>query len=190
MSLSSKRLAITLNLLRGVLLFLAGVLAMVLPETALRVVVIVAGAFLVVDGVLGALASQNYGIEASWPFWLSVTRGVLAIVAGLALMFSPLLVSVLTTTFLAVAIAIGAIAVGLTELFILMRYREQFPPVWSTVAGALIYIAIGAVLLALPFTGAIVLMQVGGALLALFGLVQIVRAWMSSSTSLGARQTH
>lgn len=33
-------------------------------------------------------------------------------------------------------------------------------------------------------------MQVGGALLALFGLVQIVRAWMSSSTSLGARQTH
>lgn len=190
MSLSSKRLTITLNLLRGVLLFLAGVVAVAVPDVALRVVVIVGGAMLVVDGVLGALASQNYGIEASWPFWLSVTRGVLAVLAGLALMFSPLLVTILTPAFLAVAIAIGAIAVGLTELFILMRYREQFPPVWSTVVGALLYIALGVVLLALPFAGAMVLMQVGGALLAVFGLVQIVRAWMSSSHSLRARQTN
>ncbi len=173
------------------LLFLAGVLAMVLPRNRAAVVVVVAGAFLIVDGVLGALASQNYGIE-----------GELAVLAQrhpaasspsslgfLALMFSPLLVSVLTTTFLAVAIAIGAIAVGLTELFILMRYREQFPPIWSTVAGALIYIAIGAVLLAAlhrrdpPHAGR-------------RRAARPVRPRpdrarrMSSSTSLGARRTH
>lgn len=190
MMLSSKRLTITLNMLRGVLLFIGGAVAVALPELALKVVAVVGGAVLIVDGVLGALASQNYGIESSWPFWLSMTRGLLAIVAGLALMFSPLLVGVLTPAFLAVAIAIAAIAVGLTELFILMRYREQFPPIWSTVAGALIYIAVGVVLLALPFTGAVILMQIGGVLLALFGIVQVVRAWAASNVALEARETH
>lgn len=190
MALSGKRLTITLNLLRGVLVFIAGVTAVAMPDVALRVVVVAGGALLVVDGVLGALASQNYGIESSWPFWLSMTRGVLAIVAGLALIFSFMLVTVLTPAFLATVIGIAAIAVGLTELFILVRYREQFPPIWSTVAGALIYIAVGVLLLALPFTGAVLLMQVGGALLAVFGIVQIVRAWMASGATLAVRQTH
>ena len=100
MKASNKRLAITINLLRGVLLFVAGVLALFFPAIALRFALVAGGCLLVVDGVLGAIASQNYGIESSWPFWLSVTRGVLAVLAGLAVLFSPLLATVLTPTVL------------------------------------------------------------------------------------------
>lgn len=187
MKLSNKRLAITVNLLRGVLLFVAGLLALFLPGLALRFALVVGGCLLIVDGVLGAIASQNYGIESSWPFWLSVTRGVLAVLAGLAMLFSPMLATVLTPAFLSTTIGMGAIAVGLIELLILLRYRKEFPPVWSTLAGALIYIALGVLLLLLPMSGALLMMQVAGTLLAIFGLVQFIKAWATSGQALASR---
>jgi uncharacterized membrane protein HdeD (DUF308 family) len=187
MKASNKRLAVTINLLRGVLLIVAGILALFFPATALRFALIAGGCLLVVDGVLGAIASQNYGIESIWPFWLSVTRGVLAVLAGLALLFSPLLATVLTPAFLSTAIGIGAIAIGLIELFILLRYRKDYPPVWSTVLGALIYVALGLLLLLLPMAGALLIMQIAGGLVAVFGLIQLVRSWSSSSQALGSR---
>jgi len=187
MKSSNKRLAITVNLLRGVLLFVAGLLALFFPTTALRFALIAGGCLLIVDGVLGAIASQNYGIESKWPFWLSVTRGALAVLAGLAVLFSPMLATVLTPAFLSTVIGIGAIAIGLIELFILLRYRKDFPPVWSTVFGALIYIALGLTLLLMPMSGALLMMQIAGGLIAVFGLVQLIRAWSSSSHALASR---
>ncbi|MDC9823506.1 DUF308 domain-containing protein [Devosia sp. ZB163] len=190
MKITNKRLAITINLLRGVLLVVAGVLALVYPTVALKFALVVGGCLLIVDGVLGALASQNYGLESHWPFWLSMTRGGLAVVAGLAVLFSPLLASVLTPTFLATTIGLGAIAVGVIELYMLARYHKEYPPIWSTVVGALIYVALGVLLLLLPLSGALLIMQIGGVLVLVFGLVQIIKSWMSSSQSLGARQAH
>src|SRR5262245_64874088 len=82
------RYSATLALLRGVVLLAAGVFAIVSPSTALSLLVIVGGCLLVVDGILG-LASQDYGVNRQWPFWLSLTRGILSVLIGLALLFSP-----------------------------------------------------------------------------------------------------
>jgi len=187
MAAFSKRWAVSISLLRGVLLLIGGVLAVILPDYALKVAVVVGGTMLLVDGVLGALASQNYGIEASWPFWLSLLRGGLAALAGLLLLASPLLATVLTVDLLSLLIGIGAIGVGLTEAVILVRFRKEFPPVWTSVAGAVIYIALGTLLIALPLAGALLLAQVGGALVAVFGLVQIVRSWGAANERLAVR---
>ena len=177
MTVSSKRWAVTFSLLRGALLLIGGLVAMFFPDYALRVVVVVGGTVLLVDGLLGALASQTYGIEASWPLWLSLVRGGLAALAGLLLLLSPLLAGLLTPGLLSLIIGLGAIAVGLTEAFILIRYRKNVPPVWTSVAGAALYVVLGALLIALPMTGALLLMQIGGGLVALFGLIQVVRSW-------------
>jgi uncharacterized membrane protein HdeD (DUF308 family) len=96
MAASSKRWAVTFSLLRGALLLIGGLVAVFLPDYALKVVVVVGGTVLLVDGVLGALASQHYGIEASWPFWLSLVRGGLAALAGILLLLSPFLAGTLT----------------------------------------------------------------------------------------------
>ncbi len=183
----NKRMAVTVSLLRGVLLLVAGVLAMAFPETALRISVVAGGCLLIVDGVLGAIASRNYGPAAPWPFWLSVTRGGLAVLAGLALLFSQFIVSVVQPAFLATCIGVGAIAVGLLEFYILLRYPKEYPPVWSTVTAAVLYIAFGVLLLLLPMSGALVIMRIGGALVALFGAVLLVRAWTTSNRALGSR---
>lgn len=187
MAASSKRWAVTFSLLRGALLLIGGILALSLPDYALKVVVVVGGTVLLVDGVLGALASQNYGIEASWPFWLSLVRGTLAALAGLLLLASPLLAPMLSAELLSLLIGLGALAVGLTEIVILVRFRKEFPPVWTSVAGAVIYIVLGALLIALPLAGALLLMQVGGGLVALFGLVQIWRSWGTIQGQLAPR---
>lgn len=184
MAASSKRWAVTFSLLRGALLLIGGLVAMFLPDYALKVVVVVGGTVLLVDGVLGALASQNYGIESSWPFWLSLVRGGLAALAGIMLLLSPFLAGMLTPEVLSWVIGLGAIAVGLTEAFILIRYRKNFPPVWTSVASAAIYVVLGALLIALPMTGALLLMQIGGGLVALFGLIQIVRSWGAAKERL------
>jgi uncharacterized membrane protein HdeD (DUF308 family) len=187
MAASSKRWAVTFSLLRGALLLIGGLVAMFLPDYALKVVVVVGGTVLLVDGVLGALASQNYGIESSWPFWLSIVRGGLAALAGIMLLLSPFLAGALTPEVLSWVIGLGAIAVGLTEAFILIRYRENAPPIWTSIAGAAIYILLGALLIALPMTGALLLMQIGGGLIALFGLIQIVRSWGAAKDRLAQR---
>ena len=70
-----------------------------------------------VDGVLGAIASRTYGPAAPWPFWLSVTRGGLAVLAGLALLFSQFIVSVVQPAFLATCIGVGAIVDRMTAEF-------------------------------------------------------------------------
>jgi len=183
----SKRWGVTFSLLRGALLLVGGVVAMALPDYALKVVVVVGGTVLLVDGLLGALASRNYGIESSWPFWLAMLRGGLAALAGVLLLASPYLATMLTPDFLSLLIGLGSIGVGLTEAFILLRYRTDFPPNWTSVAGATLYVAIGMLLIVLPLAGALQLMQVGGALVAVFGILQIVRSWGTANEKLVAR---
>jgi uncharacterized membrane protein HdeD (DUF308 family) len=184
MAASSKRWAVTFSLLRGALLLIGGLVAVFLPDYALKVVVVVGGTVLLVDGVLGALASQHYGIESAWPFWLSLLRGGLAALAGILLLLSPVLAGTLTPEVLSWMIGLGAIAVGLTEAFILIRYRKNAPAIWTSVMGAAIYIVLGALLIALPMTGALLLMQIGGGLIALFGLIQIIRSWGAAKERL------
>jgi uncharacterized membrane protein HdeD (DUF308 family) len=185
MKTPTRRIEIIVSLLRGVLILVAGLLALVFPPEALRVVAVVGGCLLIVDSILGALASQNYGVEASWPFWLALVRGVLVFVAGVAVLFSPVLASIMAPAVLANCIGVGAIAIGLIELFILLRYRKDFPPIWTTLAGALLYVALGAALLLLPLSGVLVIMQIGGGLLVVFGIIQVIRAWKASTTVLG-----
>jgi len=184
MARSSTRWAVTLSLLRGALLLIGGLVAMAMPDYALRLVVIVGGAILLVDGLLGALAGQNYGIEAHWPFWLSLMRGGLAALAGILLLASPLIAPVLSPDVLSWCIGLGAIAVGLTEAVILIRFRKDFPPVWTSVAGAILYVALGALLIALPLAGALLMMQIGGGLVAIFGVVEIIRSWSAARARL------
>jgi uncharacterized membrane protein HdeD (DUF308 family) len=188
MKATSQRFALTASLLRGVLLVVAGVLALSFPVLALKLVVIAGGSLLLVDGLLGSLASRHYGIEASWPFWLSLSRGFLAMLAGLALLFSPFLATVLTPEVLARGIGAAALAVGLVELVVLLGFRKAVPAAWNTVLGAIIYAGVGLTLLFLPLSGALLMLQVGAGLLALFGVLQVAKAWSLASGNLGARR--
>src|SRR5688500_5628487 len=98
--LQQTRFAATMGLLRGLVMLIAGTFALIWPTTALAVVVVVGGSLLIADGILG-LASHDFAADRQWPFWLGLARSVLAIVAGLALLFSPYLATIISLSFLA-----------------------------------------------------------------------------------------
>jgi len=180
------RFAATLALLRGVVLLIAGLFALFVPATALTVIVVVGGSLLIVDGALG-LASQDFGIGRAWPFWLSLARNVLAIIAGLAVLFSPFLATVVTLGFLSAFVGLQAIIIGLIEIVVIVRDRAQHESIWRAVVAAALYVALGLLLWFTSLAGAIVLVQIGGAILVLFAALQLVQTWTAIRNSPGVR---
>jgi uncharacterized membrane protein HdeD (DUF308 family) len=180
------RFGATIALLRGVVLLVAGLVALFAPTTALTVIVVVGGCLLVVDGVLGVV-SQDYGADREWPFWLSLARSILAIVAGAAILLSPYLATIITLGVLSTLVGLQAVAIGLIEIVIIVRDRKQHKSIWRAVAAAGLYVALGLLLLFIPFAGAVLLIQIGGAIVILFALLQLVQTWTAIRTSPGFR---
>lgn len=175
------RFAASMALLRGGLLLVAGFAALFAPVPVLTVLVMVGGGLLIADGVLG-LAAIDFSGERAWPFWLSVARSVLAILAGLAVLFSPYLATVFTLSVLTTLVGLQAIVIGLIEIILTLRDRHTYPSIWPVLAGAALYVAIGVVLLVVPFASATVLTQLGGAILVVFALLQLTRTWQAIRT--------
>jgi uncharacterized membrane protein HdeD (DUF308 family) len=180
------RFAATLALLRGAVLLIAGFVALFWPNIALMAIVVAGGCLMIIDGVL-SLASQDYSIERSWAFWLSLARGLIAVVAGVLVLFSPYLVTMITMSALAVICGIGAIVVGLIEAFIIIRDRRQHGAFWAPLAAAGLYIILGLALLFLPWAGALLIVQFGGGVLIALGIVLLVQAWSEVRDAPGTR---
>lgn len=180
---TNERLALTVGLLRGVLLVAAGLIAIFFPALALQFAAIAGGCLLIVDGILGGFIGRAHGVESPWPFWLGVTRTTLVIAAGLALVFSPFLAAMIDPAKLAMAVGIGALGVGAIELIVLFWFRQDFPGTWFTWLGAVLYMALGLTLILLPFEGALLALQLGAAIVAVFGAVQVWKAWSAATAS-------
>jgi uncharacterized membrane protein HdeD (DUF308 family) len=180
------RFGATIALLRGVVLLVAGLIALFAPTMALTVIVVVGGCLLIVDGVLG-VASQDYGADREWPFWLSLTRSILAIVAGAAILLSPYLATMITLGVLSTLVGLQAVAIGLIEIVIIVRDRKQYKSIWRAIAAAGLYVALGLLLLFIPFAGAVLLVQIGGGIVILFALLQLVQTWTAIRASPGIR---
>ena len=178
------RFAATMALLRGLLILIAGIFALFAPAMALTVLVVVGGILLIAEGVLG-LASHDFGVDRDWPFWLGLTRSVLAIVAGLALLFSPYLATMITLGILATIVGLQAVVIGLIEIVFVVRNRKQYEALWRPLAGAMLYLALGLLLLFSPFAAALLLVQIGGALLVAFAALQLSRTWTVMRNATG-----
>ena len=105
------RFAATMALLRGLVILIAGVFAVFWPVSALTAIVVVGGALMIVDGVR-SLAGQNYGDERGGPFGLGLARGIVAILAGILVLTSPYLATLIAVSALATICGLGAIVVG------------------------------------------------------------------------------
>src|SRR3569832_1062711 len=171
------RFAATIALLRGAVLLVAGIVAVVWPTTALTAIVIAGGCLIIVDGAL-SLASQDYAAGHGWPFWLALARGVVSVLVGLLVLFSPYVVGIMTMGALALLCGIGAILVGLSEAVIIIRDRREHSIFWPALAAAGLYVVLGLVLLFLPSEGARLVVQLGGVALVALGLVRMVQAWL------------
>ena len=162
--------------LRGLLMLLAGLYAVIWPGAALAVLVIAGGAILLIDGVLG-LWSLTFGGAKTGNFWFDVVRNVLAIITGVLILLSPVLATLLTVWFFVYLVAFQAIVVGVMEIVVAIRERTHMPRIWPVLLAGVLYVLFGVVLLFSPLMSAIYFVIFGGVLMILFSIGLFALAW-------------
>jgi uncharacterized membrane protein HdeD (DUF308 family) len=153
--------------LRALVMLLAGLFAIIWPMDALAVLVLLAGALFLVDGVLG-LWAVTFGGAKTGNFWFDVVRNVLSILMGALIFLSPLLATVLTATVLVYLVAFQAIVVGGMEIWLVIRERESYAKIWPVLLNGALYLLFGILLLFAPLFAATVFVIFAGVLAILF----------------------
>ena len=171
------RLGAALTALRGVIMIVAGLFALVYPTEALKLLVFVGGGVLLVDGVLN-LATLRLDGPRDTHFWVDALRSGFAILAGLAVILSPVLIPIFSLTFMLYFVGLQAIIIGIIEivdLFLLGRKRRA--STWPSLISAGAYALFGLALIALPVSGAVVLVRIIAVLMIVFAGSLFAQVW-------------
>ncbi len=155
--------------LRALIMLIAGLCAIIWPMDVLAVLVLLAGALFLVDGVLG-LWAVTFGGAKTGNFWFDVVRNAASIVMGVLIFLSPLLATVLTATLLVYLAAFQVIVVGGMEIWIVIRERDIYSRIWPALLNGVLYILFGILVLITPLLAADFFIMFGGVLAILFSI--------------------
>jgi uncharacterized membrane protein HdeD (DUF308 family) len=157
-----------LVVLRGVLAIIFGVLAFIWPGSVLAALVLLFGAYALVDGIF-ALGAGIVG-HGDGTFRLAlVLIGITGIAAGILTFFWPGLTA-LTLLYL---IAGWAIITGVAQIVGAIRLRQVIDNEWTLIIGGVITVAFGALAIAFPGTGALSIIWLIGTYAILFGVLLV-----------------
>ena len=155
--------------LRGVLAILFGVIALALPGATLTALVLLYGAYALVDGVfsLGVLA---FGHRGGRPWWSLLLEGLLGIGAAAVTFFWP----GLTLLVLVSIVAAWSIIRGVFLVAAAIRLRKEIKGEWLLALAGVLSVALGALILFMPLAGAVAIAFALGVYAIAFGLVLVV----------------
>ena len=126
-----KRFALA-TALRGLLMLVAGIYAVIWPLEALAVLLVFGGILLLIDGALG-LWSLTFGGGKSGNYWFDVVANAASLVLGVVILISPLLATIFTVTFISTLVGLAAIVVGVMQIVVIVRERESYARIWPVV---------------------------------------------------------
>jgi uncharacterized membrane protein HdeD (DUF308 family) len=175
-SAETKRRFALATALRGALMLLAGLYAIIWPSEALTVLVLAGGILLLVDGALG-LWSLTFGGGKSGNYWFDVVSNALSLILGILILISPLIATVLTVTLLASLVGIAALVVGVMQIVVITREREHYARIWPVVLSGVSYVLLGLVFLFFPLIASATAVVFGGVLLVIFAFGLFGWAW-------------
>ena len=155
-----------LLLLRGIAAIVFGILAFAWPGITLLSLVILYGAYALVDGVLSVAAAIGGGGGAA-PRWWLVVVGLLGIAAGLLTFFWPQITALVLLMF----IGVWALIHGVFEIIGAIRLRKEIDNEWMLILSGALSVLFGAAMLIMPGAGALALIWVIGAYSIIFGIL-------------------
>lgn len=141
--------------LRALLMLLFGIYCVLWPASALTTLVMVAAVVLLVAGVLG-LWGLTFGGVRTPSYWWDVIRSGLAILVGVLIILSPLMATILTTTFLVTLIGLEAILFGVIEIWFVWRERAMYGSIWPAMLQGILFVLFGLALVFWPVFSAMV----------------------------------
>jgi uncharacterized membrane protein HdeD (DUF308 family) len=158
--------------LRGLVAIIFGIVALTWPGQTLQVLVLVFGAFALVDGTLNVFAGLS-----SAPFfdrwWAVLLVGVAGVVIGLLTFFWPGITALVLLYF----IATWAIITGIFEIVAAIQLRSVITGEWMMILGGVLSILFGVLLVVFPGAGALSVVWLIGIYAIIFGISEIVLAF-------------
>ena len=155
--------------LRGAVAILFGVLAFAWPGVTLSALVLLFGAYAIVDGVAAILVGiKDYGEKERW--WATLLGGLVSLGAGIVTFMMP----GLTALTLLTLIAIWAVMRGVFEIVAAIRLRKEIKGEWLMALAGALSIAFGLYMIAFPGAGAIAVVWWIGAYAVAIGLMLVM----------------
>ncbi len=155
--------------LRGVLAVIFGLIALIVPPATILALVLLSSAYMIVDGAFAIYAAIRAGRRhESWG--LMLLQGLASLAAGIVAFVLPGL------TVLTFVLLIGAWAIVSGCIMCAAAFTTEKGRWWLALGGvaALLY---GALMIAAPLAGAVVLTWWFGAVALAFGVSLIVLSW-------------
>jgi uncharacterized membrane protein HdeD (DUF308 family) len=155
--------------LRGVAAIIFGIMAFVYPGLTVAVLVLLFGAWVLVDGifrVIGAIGHRASDPDWGWQLFI----GILGIIIGLLTFHAP----AVTALALVIYIAAWALMIGATEIGLAIKLRREIHGEWFLILMGLLSIVFAIMLLWNPIPGALALVWLIGSYAIVFGLLGIV----------------
>ena len=178
MNIIEQRLASVLSrnwwmlLVRGLGAIAFGVLTWIQLGISLSALVLLFGAYSMVDGIFATWAaiagSQNHDFK-----WVMLLEGLLGIGIGALTLVAP----GITALALLFYIAIWAIATGVLEIAAAIRLRKEIKSEWLLILAGIASVVFGALLAVQPGVGALAVLWLIASYAILFGVLLVILAF-------------
>src|SRR6266704_819486 len=155
--------------IRGIAAIVFGVIAFVYPGLTIAVLVLLFGAWVLVDGVFRIVGAIGHrASDSDWGFNLII--GILGIIIGLLTFHAP----GVTALALVIYIAAWALMIGVTEIALAIKMRREIKGEWLLILMGLASIVFAALLLWNPVAGAAALIWIIAWYAVIIGVLAII----------------
>ena len=161
-----------LFVVRGVLAIIFGVLALIWPGPTKYILIVLFGAFVLVDGIFTVAAGITFH-QYFERWWAVLLEGL----AGILLGFLAYLWPGLTALVLVYFIAAWAVITGILEIVAAIQFRRVIAGEWAMILIGLLSIVFGVLLAVFPAVGAVSLVWLIGIYAVADGTMQIIFAF-------------
>ncbi|HEX5832971.1 MAG TPA: HdeD family acid-resistance protein [Pyrinomonadaceae bacterium] len=155
-------------LLRGIAAIVFGLLAFIWPGITLTALVLLWGAYALVDGAFSIVAGiRSHGESRRW--WVLLLEGILGVAAGVVAFLIP----GITALVLLLLIAAWAIVTGVFEIAAAIQMRKYIRGEWLLILAGIASILFGGLLFLNPVAGALAVVWLIGAYAIVFGVLLV-----------------
>jgi uncharacterized membrane protein HdeD (DUF308 family) len=159
--------------IRGVIAIIFGLAALLRPGIALEALILLFGAYALVDGVF-AIVGVFGGTRGGTPRWLLLIEGIAGVLAGLIAFVLP----GLTAVVLLYLIAAWAVVTGIFEIATAIRLRQEIRGEWALIIGGALSVLFGVILAVIgPVAGLLSLIWLIGIYAVAFGILMLITAF-------------
>src|SRR5215467_13376654 len=155
--------------LRGVCAIIFGIMAFVYPGLTVAVLVLLFGAWVLVDGIfriVGAIGHRSSDPDWGW----QLVIGILGIMVGLLTFHAP----GITALALVIYIAAWALMIGVTEIALAIKMRREIKGEWFLILMGLASIIFACLLFWNPLSGAAALIWIIAWYAVIMGVLEII----------------